>query len=174
MDSDTIVFEVGHSFGSDDDIRSAEVEHRRPLRIEDPEHIEDLVALYEDLEVVKLNAAWFRAQLLAINADFEQVEEAGLLFLTDIIPEFTANFHAVFWDRTLSAARREMMKEFIHDKMEAYGLVRVQATVPELNQPYIKHLKKTGFIEEGILRKAWREPQGDFNVHIFSILKGEV
>jgi RimJ/RimL family protein N-acetyltransferase len=174
MDQDTVILEVRHSECGDVDLRSGEVERRRPLVLDSEEFVNDLIAMWDELDVFKLNADWFKAQLFAWNAYFEEVEDVGLIFLTDIIPGFTASFHCVFWDKQLGELRRQVMTEFLRECFDSFKLTRIQATVPELNPPYIKQLRKVGFVEEGVIRQAWREPDMDYNVHVLGLLKGEV
>lgn len=169
MDMDTIVLEVQPV-----EVEREEVEERKPLVLESPEFVEDLVTLWAELDIFKLNADWFRAQLFAVNSYFEEVSDVGLIFLTDMIPGFTASFHCVFWDKQLGESRRQVMTEFLRDCFAKFKLTRIQATVPELNPPYIKQLRKVGFVEEGIIRKAWREPDADYNVCVLGLLKSEV
>lgn len=178
MDNNAAVSEVERGLDDEPAVHHRPVESElliRPLILTDVDVVKDILEKYSNLKAVKSNPLWFRAQLLErVDSYFATVGEVGLLFLTDVVPEFTASFNLVFWDRKLGKARQAVILEFLRSCAEEFDLERIQATVPVLNRPLYAMLLRTGFKEEGLLRKAWREADGFHDVHILSILREEL
>lgn len=145
------------------------------LRLDSFDKLEEILHQYRMLDIPRDALALFRYQLTeAKDAWFVEVGDSGLVYLTDIIPTFSANFKVVFWDKRIGKARRELMQRILVTAVREFELTRVQAFAPVTNAPLAEHvLSKVGFVKEGVLRKAWREEGEDVDVVVFSILREE-
>lgn len=144
------------------------------LRLEEIEQIQEIIRLYTDIEVPRPHVEVFKQHLLyRKDSWFVEVLDCGLIYLTDIIPTFTANFHVIFWDKKFGADRRELCKNVLATAFAEFELTRVMSAAPEINATLAyTALKKIGFVKEGVLRKAWREVQ-DFDLFIYGLLAEE-
>jgi len=103
-----------------------------------------------------------------------EVDDVGILFLTNIQPGFAALGHFTFWDRKL-CGREELMREMLrylfarfkfHRIYSEHGLYAANSISP--------FLKRIGFKKEGRKREAVLYKGDWFDVNQFSILEHEV
>lgn len=146
------------------------------LRLDDIDQVATLIQLYSDIDVPREPVELFKQHLLKRNDSwFVEVGEVGLIYLTNIVPTFAANFNVIFWDRRFGKARRSLCQQVIATGMNEFELTRVAAFVPETNVPLAQtELRKIGFQLEGKFVKAWRDEMGDCNLLAFGLLKEEV
>jgi hypothetical protein len=98
---------------------------------------------------------------------FVEVVDAGVLFFTEVVPGFSAEFHVVFWDRKLGSDRLDLVRTTLRTAFERFDLRRVLAVVPVTNRLLEEKLRKVGFIAQGQLRLGW---QGLVDATILDIL----
>lgn len=121
------------------------------------EHISQIVETYASLDIpFKQDPQAFLSHLTERrDAWFVEAGKVGLIYLTDVVPGFSAQANAVFWDRKLSANRREAIKTVLATAFERFELIRVSALAPASNERMIATWKKVGFLPEGQIRKGW-------------------
>lgn len=182
MDDFTDILEVHGGFGDSEDLHPISeqpdgvgVEDLSLLRLENYEDAEELVKLYSEIDIPREHTELFKHHLLARRDSwFVDVGGIGLVYLTNILPSFTANFNAIFWDRKFGKDRRSLAQQILATGMSEFDLTRVQANIPSSNVVLVDTLPKMGFTKEGVLRNAWRDVNGDIDIVTFSILKREV
>lgn len=179
MDNNTDIPQVRRSDGGDGHFRGRAIESSvlevRPLQLQNEAVVEKIIDRYNHLRNPRHNVEWFKIQLLTrVDSYFGEIGEVGLAYLTDVIPTFSASFHVVFWDGKLGKERRFAIREFLQNTISAFELSRVQTFIPVTNLPLVVVLRKIGFRDEGIMRKAFREQNADFDMHVLSVLKGEL
>ena len=102
-----------------------------------------------------------------------EVDDVGLIFMTDIYPVFQASGHFTFWDRRFRG-REKLIREMIKYAFKEFGFRRIVAEVPLYTQPTLKAVERVGFVKEGRYRK-YVFYQGEWwDVNFYSILKEEV
>lgn len=144
-----------------------------PLVLPTPEYAAALVRQYEKLKMPKTNAMVFAAALLSPNAWFVKAGEIGLIYLTDIIPEFSGHLNAVFWDQKLHRNRQEAVKTVLAAAFEKFKLQKISASAPVTNVPLKRFYRDIGFVLEGVLRRMWPSiPPSDLTV--FGMLREEL
>jgi hypothetical protein len=154
---------------------SLTVDNCTPLRLADQEQVAAIVSRYNALPFTREHSGVFLDQLLRRNNSwFVQVGEAGLVYFTNIIPDWCGDVNAVFWDGHLSADRREVMKKIVMLTMDRFNLRRLNAFVPAKNKPFFVTLKKIGFAAEGLQRMAWRDASGDCDLHVLGLLREDL
>lgn len=152
------------------------VEDLHLLRLDDLQKVEEILQLYIETNVPRDDIELFKIHLLQrVDTWFVEVADVGLIYLTDVIPTFSANLKVIFWDRKFGKERRELVQRVLATAFNQFYLKRVQSLVPTTNRPLAEtEMKKIGFIQEGLCRKAWREGGVDYDLYIFSLLKNEV
>lgn len=181
MDNYVDVLEVHQSEHTRDNVRawteqpaSLTVDDLSLLQIKDVEMAKGILEEYANIDVPRENIELFKQHLFQrMDSWFVQVGDIGLVYLTNIIPTFTANLQVIFWDRRFGKNRRELVKQVIRTAIEEFELTRIQAFVPATNGPLANvELRKIGFVQEGVLRRAWREGD-DQDLVVFGLLEGE-
>jgi RimJ/RimL family protein N-acetyltransferase len=144
------------------------------LKLTDVEQVQELIELYEEVDIPREHVTLFKQHLLQrTDSWFVQVADVGLIYLTNIVPSFTANLQVIFWDRRFGKNRRELVQHVLATAFDEFDLTRVQALVPESNAPLAKtELRKIGFTQEGVMRKAWRD-EVDIDLVLFGLLRNE-
>lgn len=82
-----------------------------------------------------------------------EVDDVGILFLTEIVPGGTAKAHYVFWDRILRG-RDELVYHMVKRLIEEYDFQRIEVEVPLYANPVIISAKRIGFTNEGRKRNV--------------------
>lgn len=144
------------------------------LRLDDIEYVQELLEMYADMDVPREHFEIFKINLLQrVDSWFVEASNIGLIYLTNIVPGFTANFHVIFWDKRFGANRREIVRNVLATAFSEFFLTRITALVPETNVPLAyTELKKIGFKHEGVMRKGWREVV-DVDCVVYGLLKTE-
>lgn len=113
------------------------------------------------------------------NGEFEptglfwEVDDVGLLYLTDIRPEYEASAHFTFWDRRYRG-REELLKQMIRYNFEMLNLHRLVVEVPMYAPSLLAFVEKLGFVKEGRHRKTmWYKGQW-YDSAYYSLLREEV
>lgn len=102
-----------------------------------------------------------------------EVDDVGLLFLTEIKPLFEAQAHFVFWDKRFRGRKRlilEMLAYVFHE----YKFHRIVVEVPLYAKKTMNAVEAVGFVKEGRKREAVRHDGMWFDVNLYSILESEV
>jgi RimJ/RimL family protein N-acetyltransferase len=102
-----------------------------------------------------------------------EVDDVGILYLTNIVPNVEALVHAAFWDRRLKG-REELCREMIRLLMDQFDFHRLTARIGLYSKATLDFVERVGFKKEGRLRQATLFKGEWFDVNIYSILKGEV
>lgn len=102
-----------------------------------------------------------------------EVDDVGLLFLTEIKPMFEAQAHFVFWDRRFKG-RKRLILEMLAYVFHKYSFHRIVVEVPLYAAKTMNAVERIGFVKEGRKREAVRHNGMWFDVNLYSILESEV
>lgn len=102
-----------------------------------------------------------------------QVDDVGILYLTDLRPGYEANAHFSFWDQRIRG-REKLVAEMTRYVMNTYGFHRIVVEVPVYAKPALKATERIGFKKEGRKRKAIRYKGEWFDVNVYSIVEDEL
>lgn len=158
------------------------LEWLRLLQLEDVEQVKDIIKLYSEIDVPRDHVELFKNHLLQradswfVDVSDDENTPLGLIYLTEIIPTFTAKFNVIFWDKKFGQGRRRLCQKVIATAFKEFELTRLSALTPEANRPLGEvALPKIGFHHEGTMRKAWRAPGvDDCDMLTFGLLRNEV
>lgn len=102
-----------------------------------------------------------------------EVDDVGLLGLSDIIPKHDATLHFSFWDRR-TKGREVLLREFVKYVFRVFEFNRLSAEVPLYAAPWLPMIyEAAGFVAEGRKRKdAFYEGQW-FDTRMLSVLREE-
>lgn len=102
-----------------------------------------------------------------------EVDDVGILFLTEIRPAFEAQAHFVFWDRRFRG-RRELCQAMTKHVMEEFKLHRIFAEVPAYASNTAAFVRGLGFKPEGRKRSSVKYKGQWFDVKLFAVIEGEL
>jgi hypothetical protein len=149
-------------------------EDLRELRLTDPEQVKALLERYNALDLPRDNVVVFQQQLIRPDSWFVEAGDFGLFYFTNVVPRVDATFNMVFWDKRLTADRRESAKLVLSAAAQLFELRRISASVVESNGPLRKTLLKIGFTTEGIVRQS-KVLDGRYeDAHLFGLLAEEM
>jgi len=163
-----------HLRSTRDGVVQVRPEDLRLLKLTSVEHAERIVRRYGELDWPKVSEAIFAQHLLQrTDSWFVEAGDIGLIYLTDVIPEFHANLNVVFWDQKLHRNRIEVTKTVLAEAFEKFALQKISAAAPVTNHPLRSFYAKAGFVLEGCLRRMWPSvPPVDLAV--YGMLKEEL
>ncbi len=123
----------------------------------------------------------FASIFVSFNEDMEatangllwEVDDVGILYLTNIIPAFSALAHFTFWDRRMKG-REPLIREMIKYCFNRYNFHRIETHVALYATPVLAAVERIGFVKEGRARKAVRKKGEWFDVNLYAILREEV
>ncbi len=101
-----------------------------------------------------------------------EVDDVGILYLTDIYPVFQATGHFTFWDGRFKG-RELLILKMLEYVFEEFGFHRIITEVPFYAQPTMGVVDRIGFVREGRLRKATRYRDEWWDVASYSMLREE-
>ena len=111
--------------------------------------------------------------VIALGLIFE-VDDVGIVYLTNISPGFQAQAHLAFWDRKLKG-RDKLVKKLLDFGFNFLKLHRIYVEIPMYAVPVMPWLeKKLGFVNEGRLREATIYFGQWYDVNLYSMLAGEL
>lgn len=180
MDVDTNLPEVLGSESGSDSVRGVQesVSGRlelRPLVIRDVEHARELSEKYLALQIPKVHVKMFESHLVGrTDSYFTEAGDAGLIYLTTIVPRYKADLNFVFWDGKLGKDRRELVRTFLYQTFSDFALERISAYSAARNVPFNSALRKIGFVCEGTVRKGWIDSLGFQDMLFFGMLREEL
>jgi len=148
------------------------LEDLRVLRFESLEHAEQILRRYRTLDVTKMPEEIFKHHLLLRrDAWFVEAGDRGLIFFTEVVPEFNACLNLAFWDKVLNADRRLIIQAVLKEAFERFGLKRISFMVGSDSVRLLAAAKQLGFTAEGVIRQG--VPQGT-DLHLFGMLREEI
>lgn len=101
-----------------------------------------------------------------------EVDDVGIIWITDIYPEYQATGHFTFWDRQFRG-REKIFRELVKRIFEEFQFRRLVIEVPLHSQRVCAFVEKIGFVKEGRLRQAVYYKDQWFDVNLYSILAEE-
>lgn len=144
----------------------------RRLKIDSLEQAQELITRWREIDLPRMSSEAFAEHLLVNrNSWFVEAGDVGVIFFTEILPEFSAYLHVMFWDKTFDASRRATVQVVVRTAFERFNLKRISAVCPSRNQPYAGKLKKMGFLQEGTIRNA--DTDGS-DIYLFGMLREEL
>lgn len=150
-------------------------EDLRELKLKDPEQVKRIAEMYNALDVPRENVLEFTHHLVnRADSWFVEVGDVGLVYFTHIIPRLDARFNLIFWDKKLTADRRELAKLAISAAFKHFALRRLTAVVVESNVPLRNTLQKIGFTTEGVLRQSRIVGTEYVNTYHYGLLSEEI
>lgn len=155
--------EVFGSVAERQDIRpvtSADLTLLRKLQITSLEQMSSLTTLYAQFYAAYPDTTMpplqFAKHLFTDrNAWFVEVGDVGVVYLTNIIPELSADFSVAFWDWKFGKDRVELVRSVAKTAMTRFALKRLTALLPATNSVLIEKMERVGFEREGLLRLGW-------------------
>lgn len=102
-----------------------------------------------------------------------EVDDVGIIYITEIKPGIEALAHFTFWDRRIKG-REELLRQMLRYGFEKFGFHRIRTEVGLMALPAIAGVERIGFIREGRLREATMYKGSWFDVNIYSVLEHEV
>ncbi len=102
-----------------------------------------------------------------------EVDDVGILYLTDIRAGVSALAHFNFWDRRFRG-REELCREMLRYAFRKFKFHRITVQVGLYAAPLMTAVERLGFIKEGRMREATLYKGAWFDVNLYSILEREV
>lgn len=102
-----------------------------------------------------------------------EVDDVGIIYLTDLFPGWQAEVHASFWDRRFKGREKLFLKTIQHF-MHVFDLHRIRMEIPLYAQPALGAIERVGFKKEGRMRQAIPYKGKWFDVNLYSLLRDEV
>lgn len=152
---------------------------------------EALVHMYQKLKDFKIlfddytqgDAKAFLDKFIEITPEGEikpkglllRVDDVGVIFFANIVPNDSADVHISFWDRRLKG-RANLVKKALKFAFESFNLYRISTTIVESNRVgYIKkQIELMGFQKEGCIRGASLFEGKRKDLLLYGILASEV
>ena len=142
--------------------------------------VDGILQAYEALEVPKAPTSVFAQHLIhRRDAWFVRVVQdnvdLGLVYVTDIVVNWSGVLNVVFWDGRLTKERRTAVLDVAATALKEFELVRLSAFAPYSNQPLRAMLRKISFVHEGVIRQGWAAAEGKpKDLFMFGLLSEEV
>jgi len=103
-----------------------------------------------------------------------EVDDVGILYLTEIAPGHDALAHFNFWDRIFNG-REKLIRGMVRHVMDEFALHRVTVEVGMFAAPWLpKAVERIGFKREGRKREAIKFDGKWFDSIMYSMLRSEV
>ena len=102
-----------------------------------------------------------------------EVDDVGLLYLTDIIPGHMARAHFTFWDKIFEG-RIPIIREGVRYAFEELGFARIYSEIPLYAKKTLNFIESVGFKREGRLRKIVKYHGEFWDANVYSVLRDEV
>jgi hypothetical protein len=110
---------------------------------------------------------------VSANGLLWEVDDVGILYLTQIIPGLSAVAHFSFWDRRLRG-RENLIREMLKLGFLKYGFQRIETRVALYATPMLGGVERIGFVKEGRARKAVQRNGEWYDVNLYAVLREEV
>ena len=102
-----------------------------------------------------------------------QVDDVGILYLTEIRPGYEAEAHFSFWDQRIRG-REKLVAEMVRYVVTRFGFHRIAVEIPVYAKPALKAVERIGFKKEGRKRKAVKYKGEWFDVNLYSVVEDEL
>lgn len=103
-----------------------------------------------------------------------EVDDVGLLYLTDMRPSFDALAHFTFWDGRMRG-RAPLLREAAVYAIKCLGFHRITAEIPMYIKPVVLSVvEQAGFVKEGRKRAVSLYRGNWFDATVYSLLDSEV
>jgi RimJ/RimL family protein N-acetyltransferase len=102
-----------------------------------------------------------------------EVDDVGILYLTEIRPGVSALAHFNFWDQRFRG-REELCRAMLRYAFGKFKFHRITAQVGLYAKPELVAVERIGFVKEGRMREATIYKGEWFDVNLYSILEREV
>jgi len=102
-----------------------------------------------------------------------EVDDVGILYLTEIRPAYEAQAHFSFWDRKFFG-RENLIRKMMRYVFDEFGFHRIVVEVPLYAKPTLFAIERIGFVQEGRKREAVKYRGKWFDMNLYSILEHEV
>lgn len=102
-----------------------------------------------------------------------EVDDVGILFMTEIAEGHSAQVHFTFWDRRFKG-REKLCREMLKYVFDLFKFHRIWAEVPLYAYPVLDVVERIGFVKEGRMRSAVRYKGEWFDMNLYSVLEGEL
>jgi RimJ/RimL family protein N-acetyltransferase len=102
-----------------------------------------------------------------------EVDDVGIIYLTNIVPHYSAMAHFSFWDRRLRG-REQLVRELLKLAFETYRFQRIETRVALYANPVLAAVERIGFVKEGRARQAVRRNGEWYDVNLYSVLREEI
>jgi RimJ/RimL family protein N-acetyltransferase len=112
----------------------------------------------------------FMQQLLAKNSLYFVLDDAGIIYFTDILPKYIAKFHLMFWDKQLRG-REPICKDMIGWAFNTLKVEKVWTSIPAFARVQRKFAERLGFLREGCFRKGYPCMGTNYDVYWYGMLK---
>jgi hypothetical protein len=129
--------------------------------------LHEIPGLFDDLHKDRIDI--FMNTLQAPNTVWlERTDGNGILYLTEVVPNLSANGHIVYWDKRLRG-REEFTLNVLRWLMQSIPLVKVNVFLPDYAKIARAFTERIGFKREGKLRN-WSYQNGKlFDMFAFGI-----
>lgn len=129
--------------------------------------LHEIPGLFDDLHVDRVDL--FMNMLRSPDTVWlERTDGNGILYLTEVVPNLSANGHIVYWDKRLRG-REEFTLNVLRWLMQSIPLVKVNVFLPDYAKVARAFTERMGFKREGKLRN-WSYQNGKlFDMFAFGI-----
>jgi RimJ/RimL family protein N-acetyltransferase len=123
----------------------------------------------------------FVSLLIATNGEgnyeptglFWEVDDVGILYITDIRPGFEATAHFSFWDRRYRG-REPLIMAMVKYVFALLELRRITVEIPMYAHSLRGFVERMGFVHEGRRREAIFHKDKWFDSNVYSLLRRDV
>jgi RimJ/RimL family protein N-acetyltransferase len=142
------------------------------------ENIRRLWDVFNRFEILRTDDApktlrEFTSQVLSRGFVILQVSDVGVIYLTQIRPGLSAEFHPLFWDKKTAGKHRVMMVVG-RLLMDYFNLHRLELVVPKYAWAALRRLLKMGVCIEGVEREGALYKGRWADVLRFAVLRHEL
>ena len=122
--------------------------------------------------------SFLNAFLTEVNGEMQstgllwEVDDVGILYLTDIRPGYDAYAHFSFWDRRFRG-REDLVRQMIRYVIKKFGFHRITVDVPKYAAPTMGFVERIGFIKEGVRRKVVKYKGEWFDAIQYAIVESD-
>ena len=123
--------------------------------------------------------AFVNSFLVEVNGEMQstgllwEVDDVGILYITDIRPGYDAYAHFSFWDRRYRG-REELVRKMIKYVMQKFKFHRITVDVPLYATPTMGFVERVGFKHEGRRRKTVKYRGQWFDANQYAIVEDEL
>lgn len=115
----------------------------------------------------------FFAMILTKSTIVLKVDDIGIIYLTEVVPGYTAIGHYFFWDR-VSQGRHKLLLHVLKWCMDSFDLHRVSLDIPRHAYAALHRTYKIGCRLEGVTRETVLHKGKWHDMFHFGILESEL